>query len=51
MAFCARWNWQRCQVAPPSTALRAALMPIWETRVIVGCDDLHAAHAASDQVF
>ncbi|MCX7324101.1 MAG: hypothetical protein NTZ14_06610 [Hyphomicrobiales bacterium] len=24
MAFWARWNWQRCQVAPPSTARRAA---------------------------
>jgi hypothetical protein len=21
MAFCAKWNWQRCQVAPSNTAL------------------------------
>lgn len=27
MAFCARWNWQRCHVAPPSTARRAARNP------------------------
>src|SRR5512133_1363595 len=31
MAFCARWNWQRCQTAPGRTARRAAFSPAWSS--------------------
>jgi hypothetical protein len=31
MALRARWNWQRCHVAPPRTALRAARKPAWSS--------------------
>jgi len=42
----ARWNWQRCQIAPGKTALRAARTRIWKAGVVVAGDEAHAAQAA-----
>src|SRR5512144_1681114 len=43
MAFCARWNWQRCQTAPGRTARR-------QPGMVVADEEADAAHAAVDQV-
>ena len=43
MAFCARWNWQRCQMAPGRTA--GGLQP----GMVVTDDEADAADAAVDQ--
>ena len=29
LAFCCKWNWQRCHGTPLNTALRAACSPTW----------------------
>ena len=31
MAFCARWNWQRCHGTPVSRAVEASFSPAWSS--------------------